>query len=73
MTSEPREESHVSRTLAAVPARTYRLLDYATKLGGVGIVAVGLEVGGSTLPGLVLGALGAAVGLSTVFIEPTNE
>lgn len=63
----------MSKTLAAVPPRTYRRLDYATKLGGVGLVAVGLEVGGATPSGLALGALGAAVGLSTVFIEPTNE
>lgn len=63
----------MSRTLAAVPARTYRLLDCATKLGGVGLVAAGLEVGGATPPGLALGACGAAVGLSTIFIEPTNE
>ncbi|WP_137283284.1 hypothetical protein [Halorussus salinisoli] len=63
----------MSRPLVAVPTRTYRLLDYATKLGGLGLVAVGLEVGGATLPGLALGACGAALGVSTVFIETTNE
>lgn len=51
-----------------VPARTYRLLDYGTKLGGLALIAAGLEVGGSTVPGLVLGISGAALGLATVFI-----
>lgn len=63
----------MSRSFLAVPSPAYRLLDYATKLGGVGLIAVGLEVGGATLLGVALGAAGAALGLSTIFIETTNE
>lgn len=63
----------MSRSLLEVPSPAYQLLDYATKLGGVGLIAVGLEVGGATALGLALGAVGAALGLSTIFIETTNE
>jgi hypothetical protein len=49
--------------------RTYRFLDRATKLGGVGLVALGLDAGGDTLVGLALGVLGAAVALTTVFLR----
>jgi len=51
-----------------VDSRTYRLLDYATKLGGLVLVAAGLEVGGTTTVGLLLGVSGAVLGLTTVFI-----
>jgi hypothetical protein len=50
-------------------ARRYRLLDRASKLLGVALVAAGLHVGGSTTPGIALAALGVATGLLTVFIE----
>ena len=49
--------------------RQYRWLDRATKLLGVALVAVGLEVGGDTTAGLVLAALGVAFGLVTVIID----
>lgn len=46
----------------------YRWADRLTKLGGVALVAGGLELGGSTLGGLALGLAGAALAVSTVFI-----
>jgi|AntRauTorcE11898_2_1112593.scaffolds.fasta_scaffold100994_1 hypothetical protein len=49
--------------------RQYRWLDRATKLGGVALIAAGLEVGGDTTAGIVLAALGVACGLTTVFID----
>jgi len=49
--------------------RQYRWLDRATKLAGVGLIAVGLEVGGDTLGGIALAALGVTLGLATVFIN----
>lgn len=52
-----------------LPARQYRWLDRATKLVGVGLVAAGLEVGGSTPEGIGLAAAGVGIGLSTVFIR----
>lgn len=52
-----------------VAARTYRLLDYTTKLAGLALVAAGLEIGGATVTGLALGISGAMLGLTTVFIE----
>ena len=52
--------------------RVYRLVDYATKLGGLAFLVAGLEAGGSTAVGLVLGAIGVALGVTTVFID-SNE
>lgn len=49
--------------------RTYRLVDRLTKLLGVALLAVALELGGDSPTGLALGALGVALGLSTVFVE----
>ncbi|MEF8871469.1 MAG: hypothetical protein V5A41_07545 [Haloarculaceae archaeon] len=48
--------------------RQYRWFDRVTKLGGVALIAAGLEVGGNTTAGIVLAALGVACGLATVFI-----
>ncbi|WP_135820585.1 hypothetical protein [Halostella litorea] len=53
-------------------ARAYRHLDRASKLLGVGLVAVGLELGGDSLAGVALGAVGAVLALTTVFLR-TNE
>jgi hypothetical protein len=53
----------------SLPARTYRHLDRASKLLGVALVALGLEAGGDTLGGLALGAVGAALAVSTVFVR----
>jgi hypothetical protein len=52
-------------------ARQYRLLDTTSKLVGLGLVAAGLEVGGSTPAGIALAIAGAACATATVFI--TNE
>lgn len=57
-------------TVSLAP-RTYRLVDRATKLGGVVLVAAGLEAGGGTLTGLTLGAAGTALALTTVFVSDT--
>lgn len=51
-----------------VAGRTYRILDYATKLAGLALIAAGLEVGGATALGLALGTSGTALGIATVFI-----
>jgi hypothetical protein len=53
----------------ALSRRQYQWLDRVTKLAGVGLVAVGLEVGGSSVSGIVLAALGVTLGLVTVFID----
>ncbi|ADQ69023.1 hypothetical protein C499_06440 [Halogeometricum borinquense DSM 11551] len=50
-------------------AWTYRHLDRASKLLGVGLVALGLEMGGDTLTGVALGVVGAALALTTVFVR----
>ena len=50
-------------------SRQYRWLDRCSKLAGVALIAAGLEVGGGTAPGIALAALGAAIGLATVFID----
>ncbi|WP_411968784.1 hypothetical protein [Haloferax sp. YSSS75] len=50
-------------------ARRYRHLDRVSKLLGVALVALGLEMGGNTLGGLSLGLLGAVVALTTVFVH----
>ena len=53
----------------ALSRRQYQWLDRVTKLAGVGLIAVGLEVGGSSRSGIVLAALGVTLGLATVFID----
>ena len=52
----------------ALSERSYRWVDRASKLAGIGLIAAGLEVGGDTLPGVALAGAGLAVGLATVFI-----
>jgi hypothetical protein len=53
----------------ALSDRRYRYLDRATKLVGLALVASGLNAGGDTLTGLTLGALGALLALTTVFVR----
>jgi hypothetical protein len=60
-------------TALTLSERTYRHLDVATKLLGLGLVALGLELGGSSPTGLALGATGAAVALATVFVGREGE
>ncbi|MFB6157482.1 MAG: hypothetical protein ABEJ34_06550 [Haloferacaceae archaeon] len=56
-------------TDVGLPARAYRGLDAASKLLGVGLIAVGLDVGGDTATGVALALAGAALGTLTVFID----
>ncbi|WP_251343325.1 hypothetical protein [Haloplanus halophilus] len=51
--------------------RRYSLLDTASKLLGLGLVAVGLDAGGGTPVGLALAVVGAACATATAFV--TNE
>jgi len=60
------------RRLALDPV-TYRRADRLTKLGGVALVALGLEAGGDTVAGVALGLAGAALAVSTVFVEPATD
>ena len=55
-------------TALTLSERTYRHLDIATKLAGVGLLALGLELGGSSPTGIALGVAGAALALATVFV-----
>jgi len=55
--------------LAELSPRRYRWADRATKLAGVGLIAVGLDAGGGTPAGVAFAALGVALGLATVLIE----
>lgn len=48
--------------------RSYRWLDRLSKLLGVGLIALGLDVGGDTLPGVALAVAGVACGLLTVLV-----
>jgi uncharacterized membrane protein len=57
----------------SLPVRQYRWLDRLSKLGGLALVAVGLEVGGSSVEGLTLAAVGAALAVATVFVRQHNE
>ncbi|WP_380680436.1 hypothetical protein [Salinigranum sp. GCM10025319] len=50
-------------------ARWYRHVDRASKLLGVALVAAGLDAGGATVEGVLLGVVGTAVAVSTVFIR----
>lgn len=55
--------------LPALTKRRYRLLDTASKLLGLALVAAGLEVGGSTLAGIALAIAGTASATLTVFLS----
>jgi len=48
--------------------RQYRRLDTASKLLGLGLVALGLEAGGSTPTGFALAAAGCLCATATVFL-----
>lgn len=52
----------------ALDPSTARRFDRIAKLLGVGLVALGLEIGGGTAWGLVLGVAGALLALATVFV-----
>lgn len=56
----------------ALPARRYRWLDRGTKLLGVVLVAGGLAVGGHTVAGVALAAVGTGLGLLTVFVTTAD-
>lgn len=59
--------------LPVLESDTYRRLDRCTKLLGVVLVAAGLEVGGGTVMGFVLGTAGAVVALSTLIVTVEDE
>ncbi|MFC7076287.1 hypothetical protein [Haloarcula halophila] len=56
-------------TEIALSRRQYRLLDTASKLVGLGLVAAGLEAGGSTPTGIALALVGTACATVTVFLS----
>lgn len=56
-------------TRPSLSGRQYRWLDRLTKLLGITLVALGLEVGGDTATGIALAALGVTFGLTTVIID----
>ncbi|MFA9516168.1 hypothetical protein ACERIT_02950 [Halopenitus sp. H-Gu1] len=51
------------------PVRRYHVLDRASKILGVVLIATGLHLGGGTPAGLTVAALGVASGLLTVLIN----
>lgn len=64
--------SEADGRLALAP-RTYRWADRVTKVAGVALVVAGLEVGGHTLAGVLLGVTGAVLASSTVFVQPATD
>jgi hypothetical protein len=63
------DSTHVPSLSLPLTPEQYRHLDRASKLLGVGLVALGLDAGGDTVVGLALGVVGAAVALTTVFVR----
>jgi hypothetical protein len=55
--------------LPRLTERRYRLVDTASKLLGLALVAAGLEVGGSTPAGIALAVAGTASATVTVFLS----
>jgi hypothetical protein len=55
-------------TELALPAEHYGVVDTASKLVGLLLVAVGLEVGGATPPGFLLACCGTVLATITVFV-----
>lgn len=53
--------------------RAYRLLDAATKLGGVGLLALALDVGIVSAPGAALVLAGVLLGVCTVFVTKDRQ
>jgi hypothetical protein len=56
-------------TDATLTDRQYGLLDTASKLTGLGLVAAGLDAGGGTPVGFALAVVGAACATATVFLS----
>ncbi|MDZ7850519.1 MAG: hypothetical protein U5K70_06830 [Halodesulfurarchaeum sp.] len=52
----------------SVETDRYRWLDVGTKLAGVSVIAIGLETGIESAPGLAIALAGVLLGVSTVFI-----
>ena len=64
----------MSSTKRSLPSGTYRWVDITTKLGGLVLVAGGLEAGITSALGVALAFAGVLLGVSTVFItQNTNE
>lgn len=59
----------LDRNRRVLSKRSYRIVDTATKLAGVVLVAGGLEHGLTTTPGALLGFAGAALATLTVFLD----
>lgn len=57
----------------ACSGQTYRIVDSATKLLGVGLLAGGLELGIVSAPGMALALAGAILGVSTVFVSEDTQ
>lgn len=53
----------------SISRRTYRRLDTGSKLLGLALVAVALEIGGDSPTGLALAVVGAMCATATVFIN----
>ena len=52
---------------------SYRRLDQGLKLLGVGLVAVGLEIGGGSTLGLAFGVAGVACVLGPLVLVPADD
>lgn len=57
----------------ALPARRYRLVDAATKLLGVGLLAGAFDAGIASATGAALALAGLALGVSTVFVTEDTQ
>ena len=57
----------MSDPLRSLPERQYRRLDVLSKLVGLAAIAVAIDLGIVSAPGLALAMAGLLVGVSTVF------
>lgn len=57
----------------ALPVRRYRLVDAATKLLGVGLLAGAFDTGIASATGVTLALAGLALGVSTVFVTEDTQ
>jgi hypothetical protein len=62
----------VSDGTLSLSGRQYRRLDVLSKLVGLAAIALALDVGIASAPGLALAVTGLLVGVSTVFVTKSQ-
>jgi hypothetical protein len=63
----------LERLFESLSSRQHRRLERASTIGGVCLLALGLDLGGTTLAGLICGLAGVVLGLLPVVLDDKCE